>query len=386
MSLLWRAAPAEDRALSYQDVWGRGLDVNLLGEGEGALALVPLFAAHRTIIDAVAVTPLHAYRERADGTKERLRRQPSLLTSPVFGTPFTWKAQCVASLLSDGNAFGFATSTDKDGRPAALVWLNPGEVHVDEDGPRPGYWWQGRPVPRERMVHIPWIVLAGKFRGISPLKAFKVAFEMGQAAQFSGRDWFAGGAIPSGHLKNTEMRLTQETADAAKSRFKAAVTARDVLVTGNDWDYATIGVPADEARFIEGLRLTATQVATIYGIAPEEIGGERGTSLTYSTLEQDDLRFNSRTVRPWAKRLEEAFTALLPRPQYALFNLDANVRADLKTRMDAHEVAQRAGVETNDEARLLEDRQPLSDAERAEWINVWHGKGKEPAEARKETT
>ena len=52
-----------------------------------------------------------------------------------------------------------------------------------------------------------------------------------------------------------------------------------------------------------------------------------------------------------------------------------NVRADLRTRMEAHEIAQRAGLETNPEARRLEDRPPLTEQERADWLALWRRPG-----------
>lgn len=371
----------EQRDVSFQDVWSRG-DVLPLTPyaGDAVARLVPLYAAHRLIIDAVAATPLHGYRVGSDGVSRRLGVQPKLLSVPPFGSMFTWKAQYAASQLSDGNAFGLVTGVDNQSWPTGLYWLNPYDVEVDESGTVPRFAYNGRELAPEQIVHVPWIVPPGRFRGISPLKAFKVAIEMGVSAQQVARDWFVGGAIPSGHFK-TSGSLTPDQATEAKARFREAVKGRDVLVTGSDWDYTTIGVPADEARFIETMRMTATQIASIYGIPPEEIGGETaGSSLTYATLEQNDIKFNRRVKAPWTVRLEEALTGIMPRPQYAKFNLDADIRSDLKSRMEAHEVAQRAGVLTNDEVRALEDRPPLSGAERAGWLEAFRGSGQQPAQ------
>lgn len=376
MSLFW--GRAERRSLSYQDVWASGGSVDLFGGTEGALRLIPLFAAHRTIIDATAATPLHGYRLRPDGTAERLPQQPGLIARPPFGQAFAWKAQAVASLLSDGNAFGLVTSLGPDGWPDGLLWLDPRRVSLAEDDSHvpPRYLVEGREVDQASILHIPWVVPAGKWRGMSPLKAFITAFEMGQSAQAMARDWFANGAMPSGHLKTTNV-LGDEAAQTAKKRWKAAIQGRDVFVSGPDWTFDAIGVPADEARFIETLKLSATQIASIYGVPPEEIGGETGHSMTYATVEGNEMRFAARVIRPWAVRIEEALSTMLPAPVYAKFNLDANVRADLKSRMEAHEIAQRAGVATNREARRLEDRPPLTDQERADWLAMWR-KGAEP--------
>jgi HK97 family phage portal protein len=364
------AVAAEARSVSFQDVYGVGGPIDLYGSS-GTLSLIPLFAAHRTIIDAVASTPLHAYRAQNDGTSQRLPIQPALLRSPSFGTPFTWKAQCISGLVSDGNAFGLITSIGVNGWPDALMWVNPYDVTIDDSKLEdPKYYYRGARIDPGSLLHIPWILPPGKLRGLSPLRAFKTAFEMGAAAQVMGRDWFVNGAIPGGHLKNTARTLKTPEAQEAKAVFRASVEGRDVLVTGSDWDYTTIGVPADEARFIETLKLSATQIATIYGLPPEDLGGDSGGSLTYATVEGNERR-KANGMRPWAVRVEEAISTIMARPVYAKFNLDAGVRADLKTRMESHEIALRTGLETQSEARRLEDRPPLSDLERAEWLATW---------------
>lgn len=377
-------APAEQRSISYQDVWGSGGDVDVFPSGSvGALTLIPLFAAHRTIIDAVAATPLHAYRKTSSGVPRRISPTPPLLGSPPYGrTPFAWKAQCVSSLVSDGNAFGLVTSLGPDGWPSSLMWLPPQRVTVADDRAEvePVWAFDGREIPRDSLVHIPWVVPAGKVRGLSPLKAFMTALEMGQAAQRMGRDWFVNGAMPSGHLKSVDL-LADGDAEAAKVKWKAAIQGRDVFVSGADWSFDTIGVPADEARFIETLRLSATQVASIYGIPAEEIGGESGSSMTYATVEGNELRFARRVVRPWAVRIEEALSLAMNRSSYAEFDLDAIVRADLLTRMEAHAVALKNGLETQDEGRLAENREPLTPEQKTEWLNTYGRGSATPAPA-----
>lgn len=385
--LFSRPGRSEKRSLSYQDVFGRGDDVDLLGAGvEGALQLVPLFAAVRLITDQFSSTPLIGYRERPDGTRERMPRQPDLLTRPRWGSTTTWKGQCITSLLTWGNAYGFATVLGAAGRPEQIQWLSPSAVTVHDvlDEP-PAYWWNGYSVPVERMVHIPWIVLPGRTKGLSPIGYFKLLFETGQSAQQSARDWYVNNAAPGVHFKNTERTLTPVQATEMKSRYKEAVVGRDALVTGKDWELDTIGLPADEARFISGIKLTATQVASIYGIPPEEIGGERGASMQYSTLEMDDLRLSGRTMRPWYVRVEDALSGAMARPEYARFDADTMVRTDLKSRMDAHQIGQLAGIETNAEARHAENRPPMTDLEHAQWLQTWHPSKDVPTSTREST-
>jgi hypothetical protein len=53
------------------------------------------------------------------------------------------------------------------------------------------------------------------------------------------------------------------------------------------------------------------------------------------------------------------------------FNLDSVARADLKTRMESHEIALRIGLETNPEGRALEDKAPLTPDEIDQWQNLY---------------
>lgn len=332
--------------------------------------LVPLFAAQRLIADQFAACTLHGYRARPDGTRERLADQPKLLTSPSpHRSLVAWKFELITSLLMHGNAYGLITSTDAAGWPQSIEWLSPQECAVDESKrQRPYYFFRGKEINPASVVHIPWFVRPGKWAGLSPLECFQVAFEAGDYAQGTSRDWFRNGAVPSGHLRNTAKTLKADEATTAKSRFKASIAGRDVFVTGNDWEYASIGVTADQAHFIDQLRLTATQIASIYGIPPEMVGGETGSSLTYATVEQNLLNFATLTLRPWFERVEEHLSRLLPNRQYAKFNIDGVVRADIKTRMESHEIGLRTGVETLAEARALEDRPPLTDEQKADWL------------------
>lgn len=376
MAWPFRSGDVQRRSISFQDVWGRGGDTtDVLGIGpEGALRLIPLYACTRLIADQFAAAPLHGYRERPDGTRERMNPQPQIVRapSPVGQTVFTWKYQVATSLLVRGNAYGLITAVDADGWPTAIVWLNPSHVSVDEsDEWNPRYYWNGRELDRHGLVHIPAYVLAGKWVGLSVIGMFRVALETGQLAQEAARDWFANGMAPTGHFKNTAKTLEDGQAATVKQRFKAAIANRDVLVTGNDWEWSSIAVNAADAQFVESTKLTATQIATLYGVPPEMVGGESGGSMTYQNVEQQALNFVTYTMRPWFSRVEEALTAHLRPAEYAKFNADAIVRADLKTRMEAHEIALRTGMETQDEGRALEDKPPLTDDQRKQWAATY---------------
>jgi phage portal protein BeeE len=64
---------------------------------------------------------------------------------------------------------------------------------------------------------------------------------------------------------------------------------------------------------------------------------------------------------PWVVRVERALGRLLPANQYARFNMDGLMRADLSTRYASYKTGLEAGFLTVDEVRRLEDLELLPD-------------------------
>jgi len=133
-------------------------------------------------------------------------------------------------------------------------------------------------------------------------------------------------------------------------------------------------------QFIQTLKLTATQWAAIYRVAPEDVGGDSGSSsLTYKSLEQDQIKFAMRTMRPWTTRFEAVLDPYLLGNQYMRYNLDASARADLASRMQSHKIAIEAGLETIDEGRALEERPPLTPEQWADYLAIRNKAPQTPA-------
>lgn len=363
----------ERRTINFQEAFARGDDTTLLGSSiEAGLRLIPVYAATSLIADVISTLPLRVYRDLGDGVRDRVKAQPKLVTGPApFGGRIAWVHQGVSSLLLRGNATGIVLARDAAGTPSVVAWQHPDVVRVDESQYLPRFFVREVEVPLEAVVHIPAYVLPGSIVGLSPLRLFKMQFEAAMRAQKFGLDWYRNGTAPTGKLRNREKVVDAKEASKIKARFKEAVADGDLFVTGADWDYESLTVSPADAQFLQQIKASATQIAAIYRLSAEDVGGETGSSLTYATLEQNDLKMAKRALLPWTARFEEALSGLLPRPQYARFNLDAVSRADLMTRMNAHDVALRAGLETNDEARALEERPPLTPEQITQWQTLY---------------
>ncbi len=339
---------------------------------ERALRLAPVYAANRFLSDSIATLPLKPYR-RFGERREPMGSLPQLLQFlEEDGTLVDWLSQAVLSLGMQGNAIGFITSRDGFGFPTGVLWRPVSEFRVDDEpGGQPlaraQWWWNGRQVSRDELVHIPWMTVPGRTLGLSPIEAFALTVDAGLKAQQFGSDWFSSGGVPPGTFKNTATTLSVEQMNVIKARLVEAIRTRQPIVYGSDWDFNPITIPPEQAQFVESQKLTANQIAAIYGIEPEEIGGEPANSLTYNN---EEMRQTKRlaNLRPWLVRLETGLSALLPERQYVKFNADAVIRADLKTRHEVYKIARDIGSLNVDEIRALEDRPPLPDGQGQEFV------------------
>lgn len=338
---------------------------------ERALALIPLFACVRILADSIASLPVQTYRKNGP-SREMLTFVPSLLFQPAArDNLFEWLHKLVVSMALRGNAYGLITARDSFGFPTSIEWLNPDDVWVDELRPAlPIFYWQGVEVPREQIVHIPWVVLPGRVVGLSPVQHFARTIGVGLSATEYGLSWFDNGGTPPWTMKNSGKALNPDEADEISDRLAARVRARKPLVYGSDWDFTALQVNPEESQFIETMRLNASQIAAIYGVPPEKVGGDTGGSMTYSTVELNQIDFANTTLRPWLVRIETKLSALMPGKEFVRFNVDAMIRTDTLTRYRAHSIALEDGWRNRDEVRALEDLPPLPDGQGQPYLPV----------------
>ena len=326
-------------------------------KAEKAAHLAPVFSAIRHIVDFVSTLPLDAYRmdgdTRTEITLPLLFRSQNDLGRAGIGQ---WLGQAAYGLATAGNAVGWVAETDGFGFPSVVNWLRHEWWSYDETNRQ--WYVGGQPVGSSQIVHIPWIVPTGHTIGLSPIEHYAAIAKAGLSAQ-DYADVRRGGGLPPAVLKNSQQTLDPDAALVIRDRAVAAFKSGKPFVTGSDWDLNISLIPPSHTQFIETLKLTASQIAAIYGIDPREIGGEAAGSLTYSTDESRSLN-RANDMRPYMVRLESAFNRLLPERQFVKLNVDATFRTDLKTRTDVIGAQLADGRLSVNEARAIEDRPPVS--------------------------
>jgi HK97 family phage portal protein len=129
-----------------------------------------------------------------------------------------------------------------------------------------------------------------------------------------------------------------------------------ILTGGASWQ--SITVTPEQAQFLETRKFQKTEIANFFRVPPYMLD-PTVTSSWGSGIEEQNRWFVDQTLGPWLIRLERALSTLLPAGQFLKFNTDARLRSNTKNRYDAYAVAVTNGFMSRDEARALEDLEPL---------------------------
>jgi len=322
-----------------------------------ATHLAPVFATFRHLVDYVSTLPADFYRVEG-GTRTKVGT-PELIRNvdAEFGLS-TWLGQAVYGVLASGNAVGEVTQLSGFRLPTMIRWSGDwsgGDNNID-------WYLDGRPKPDALVAHIPWIVPPGKKLGLSPIAHYAAIVSAGLSAQ-EYADVKRGGGIPPTVLKNAARILNAEEAGQMQRRASASFATGKPFITGSDWDLSMPAIPPSHAQFIETLKLSANQIAAIYGVDPREIGGTADNNLEYSTDESRELN-RSQNARPYITRVEMAVNRWLPEKTVMKLNMNANIRADIKTQTEVVGAKLKDGRLNLDEARALDDLGPVPGGDR----------------------
>lgn len=318
------------------------------------------------ISDQIGSLPLHAERngEPID--------TPNVLELPETDrTRAEFMAALVTSLLINGNAYALVTQRDSLGFAQRLMLLDPEAVMVTVVGGQLQYRVAKGALNPEDVVHVRNFTLPGHSVGYGPLDYNRQAIAQSLAADQYAAGAYTTGAVPDGVL-HSENEITKQQADDLKAAWIAGNGGRQrgPAVLSGGVKYQPLEFSSVDMELLDSRRYNAIQTCTLFGVPPHLVGVPSQESKTYSNVQQDSQFFARFTLRPLAIKIEQAMSTLLPVDQRAVFNFDAVLRADTKTRYEAHEIALRAGFMTVDEIRLLEGMEPMGQQTRTDLMDI----------------
>ncbi len=348
-----------------------------------AMQTTAVYACVRILSEAVASLPVHVYRYREDGGKEKVIDHPLYQVlhdepNPEM-TSFVFRETLMSHLLIWGNAYA-QIIRDGAGRVLSLYPLLPNKVDVQRDVKGEIYYVYSRSseenpnfkeygniiLKKEDVLHIPGLGFDGLI-GYSPIAMAKNAVGMTLACEEYGASFFANGANPGGVLEHPGvLKDPAKVRESWNAVYRGSNNAHKIAVLEEGMKYQQIGIPPEEAQFLETRKFQINEIARLYRIPPHMIGDLEKAS--FSNIEQQSLEFVKYTLDPWVIRWEQSLqkALLLPGEKGKYFiklNVDGLLRGDYQSRMQGYSIGRQNGWYSTNDIREMEDLNPLSDEE-----------------------
>ncbi len=352
--------------------------------GETAMRHSAVWACRRLRGDLISTMPVDAYR-RINGIQVEVAKPPMLVNPGGDRVDILeWMYSSQGDLDMYGNTFGIITERNALGLPARIDLQPVEQCTVLQRKGVLKYRICGTEYDPKDVWHERQFTVSGLPVGLSPVAYAAMGISSYLSAQQFAADWFGSGGVPSAILKNSAKTLNKPEAASVKAQSKAAVEGHDVFVTGADWEYNMITVPANQTQFIEMMGFSINDIARFFGCPGDVIDAAvAGQSITYASIDQRNLQLLIMNLQPAITRRERALSLWLPRGQFVKLNANAAVlRMDPKTRAEVVKTRIESRTLTPDEARALENELPLDEAQYAQFDRLWPAKAATPTGAK----
>lgn len=341
-----------------------------------ALACTTALACVRVLSSGVSMLPIKLVRDTANGGKENMRGHP--LWDLVVDEPNQWQTgsewietmMMHAVLAQSGRSF---INRLADGRIAELIPLVPEQVRVDQAAdftltytvtPTNG----GPPVTlgRDQVFELRGPSWDG-YAGLDVRRLAREAIGLSLATEETHARLHSNGARPGGILtsdNNLSDEQVSSIRDAWQSTQGGVANSMKTAILAGGLQWQQISMSGVDNQHIETRRHQIEEVCRAFGVFPAVIGHSNNQS-TYASAEQFFLHHVILTLGPWIKRVEARLKHDLLSSQdkrsglYWHVSTQAMLRGDHKTRSEFYRALVMLGVMTRNEARLLEEMNPL---------------------------
>ncbi len=339
-----------------------------------AMQMTAVYSCVRILSEAVAGLPLHLYRYKEGGGKEKAIDLPLYRLMHDEPNPemssFVFRETLMTHLLLWGNAYAQIIRNGK-GEVIALYPLMPNKMRVDRDENGNLYYeyvhssdeadtmknTTVRLTPYN-VLHIPGLGFDGLV-GYSPIAMAKNAIGMAIACEEYGAKFFANGAAPSGVLEHPGViKDPQKVREAWQSQFGGSQNANKIAVLEEGMKYTPISISPEQAQFLETRKFQINEIARIFRVPPHMVGDLEKSS--FSNIEQQSLEFVKYTLDPWVMRWEQSLSRALftdeeKKTLFFKFNVEGLLRGDYQSRMNGYATARQNGWMSANDIRELEN-------------------------------
>lgn len=366
----------EKRSLDWNPtIWGSGMGTaaGVDVTPDSSLGYSAVFACVRVLAEDVASLPLILYRRARPRGKNRATEHPLYgllhdLPNPEM-TSLEMRETLMGHLALWGNAYA-EKAFDRAGRVIELWPLRP-----DKMRPRRGrdgalvYEYrlpsgEMRTLSAVQVMHLRGLGGNG-IVGYSPITMARNAVGLGLAAEEFGARFFGNGARPQLVLIHPG-QLSPEGQENLRSSWnrqhEGLQRSHRVAVLEEGISVKEVGIPPEDAQFLQTRRFQVNEIARIYRVPPHKVGDLEYA--TFSNIEHQGIEYVVGTLRPWLVRWEQAISRDLLTEQergtyFAEHLVEGLLRGDTISRYQAYATGRQNGWLSANDVREMENMNPI---------------------------
>ena len=386
LARLFGGQPLEERNLSYQQVWGSGIDVSGFATWAGtvvnqknALEIGAAYACVRLLSDTISTLPVDTFIRR-DGNRLPYRPRPAWVYEPEGpgSSRIEYYKQIVVSMLLSHGAV-VQILRNGAGEIVALQPLDPTRVDIRrnrETRLREFVIDGGQAIlPGEDVLYIPEMRRPGSLKGVSRVDELKQTLGLAKALDEFASRYFSNGANTSGIIEfpgNLTQEQAKDLVDSFEAGHKGLKKAHRPGVLSGGAKFTKTGSDGEQAQMLQSRQFAVEEVARVFRVPPSMIGLNTPGAMSYASVEHNAIQFTRYSLTPLIAAIEEAHNRLLPGEVFLRVNMDGLLRGDSATQAQVFSTALQAGYMSVNEARGLMDMRPVEggDAPRVPLANI----------------
>lgn len=359
----------------YDDYWyqpvGYGSSTGMRITPDTAKRIAAATACVSRIGMSVAAMPCKMYTDTADGGKKVADQHP--VHDLIYSRPNAAQTSVEFRMMMQGHfeLRGNAYAEIIPGRRGAvdqLVPLHPDRMNVrafsdhslryDYNDPFTG---NTRTLFQEEVFHLRNWSDDG-ITGQSTVSMGADVFGTALAAQDYAARFFQNDARPSTVITGAEF-TNDEDEERWKKSWQKSQTGRNRHKTAVLWkgmDIKAMGLTAADAQLLDTRKFSRIEICSLFGVPPHLIG-ETEKAATYASVEQFNIMFAVYCLWPRLVIWEQAIQRdlILSNKYYPKFSMAALLRGDTASRYAAYNSAIANGWMSPNDARLMEDMNPI---------------------------
>lgn len=333
---------------------------------ESAISTSEVYSSVKVLADDLAKYPLNLLYDNK-GTVEKAKNHSvySLLKDQPNKnmTSFEWKHLVMTQLNLWGNSYHYL-EIGRNGQVKEIVPLDPRVTsvlyHAETNTVTYRTTYKGKQVilNSDELLHFKNLSINGLI-GRSPVQVLRESIQGNQKGREMASNLFKREGIPLAILKSTRTPLTVENKETVAESWKKHLENNNVAILNPDIDYQSVGIPQSDAQFIQTMKYNKAEIASIFKVPPYKYGDYSG--LTHSNALSQSMDYVKNVMLPYVTNIEaELNTKILTdldrkRGYYFKFNMEAELRADQKSRAEFYEKMQHVGVYTINDILRSED-------------------------------